>query len=297
MNGPFGVFMISIFNYIDYRVFMRDYYLDVKQTKHFFSYRYIAQHVGFKSPGLFYQIIKGKTNLSTHLIKKFSQFFKLTDRESKYFELIVLHNRAKSDHEKNALLNTIMSFKEISKKVLTSEQLIIYKKWYYLAITKVLSCYEFKGDFKELARIMYPPITPEQAQEAIDVLLDIQLLRINDKGVYECLFSHVSPGKLSGTATGPILGFNLQMFDLVKESLENLPEEERMAKGYFFVGSAETYKFVCDEIKGFYQNLYKKVKVFQQGDLNKTKKVYGFKSAIYPLSNNIPLAHTDDNSD
>lgn len=285
--------MISIFDYTDYRVFMKEYYLDAKQTKPYFSHRYIAQHVGFKSPGLFYQIIKGKTNLSTHLIKEFCQFFKLNERESKYFELMVLHDQAKTDQEKNALLNSMAGFKEISKKILTSEQLIFYKKWYYITIFRALSYYEFKGDFKELARIIYPPITPEQAQEAIEVLLDLLLLRINDRGVYECIYSHVSPGKLSGTASGPLLDISLQIFDRAKEALQNLSEEERMAKGYYFIASAETYKFVCDQIKAFYQNLYKKVLAFQQGDLNTTKKVYSFQSVIFPLSIEIPVSQEE----
>ena len=70
--------MIDIYEYLDYRKYLKDIYADHKEKHSFFSYRYITGQLGLKSTAYFTWILQGKRNLSQSLILKFISIFKLT---------------------------------------------------------------------------------------------------------------------------------------------------------------------------------------------------------------------------
>ena len=63
--------MKSIFEYIDYRRYLKDYYDFQKKTKKYFSYRFFAQKAGINSPILLKMVFDGKRNLSRKTLEKF----------------------------------------------------------------------------------------------------------------------------------------------------------------------------------------------------------------------------------
>jgi uncharacterized protein (TIGR02147 family) len=77
--------MIEPFEYLNYRKLLKDLYEERKAEQPFFSYRYIAQKVGFTSAGFFTNIISGKRNISPEYIFKFAEVFKLKKTENEYF--------------------------------------------------------------------------------------------------------------------------------------------------------------------------------------------------------------------
>lgn len=280
--------MISIFNYTNYRLFMRDYYLCEKKKNTHFSHRYIAQRVGFNSPGLFNQLINGKTKLSNHLMVNFSKFFKFKKREIEYFQLLVSFEKAKTNQEKRYFFDTMMNYKEIKKRILTPEQFVIYKKWYYTVVRNLFKHYKFNGDFKKLANMLQPSITEFEAIEAVNVLLKLQLVKINDDGFYEAINQHISLGKLSGTAPASIANSIIEVLDIAKDSIQSSPVEERMLKTYCFAIPKQVYDIICNDIKEFYNELYRKEKNYIQNSDGEDNKIYYLTTQLFPVSKRIP---------
>ena len=68
---------ISIYDYTDFRKFLRDRYKEKKAALKGFTYEYIAAKSGFKSPGYFSQILKGTTRLTDRLIPALAAVFDL----------------------------------------------------------------------------------------------------------------------------------------------------------------------------------------------------------------------------
>jgi uncharacterized protein (TIGR02147 family) len=175
----------SIFNYSDYRKFLEEYYTFNKKDKAFFSYRYIASRVGFKSAGHFTQILKGQANISAHLISRFIDFLKFSRREAEYFELLVNFNQAKTQDDKKRYFERMAKYKEIKTRILNPDEYEFYRKWFYAAICDILSFYPFKDDYHALARMVEPAITAAQARKAIELLEKLHLIRKNDNGFFE----------------------------------------------------------------------------------------------------------------
>ncbi len=50
--------MEPILKYIDYHKFLAEYYYEKKKNARYFSYHYLAQKAGFKSPNFLKQVIE-----------------------------------------------------------------------------------------------------------------------------------------------------------------------------------------------------------------------------------------------
>jgi uncharacterized protein (TIGR02147 family) len=92
--------MISIFNYVNYRRFLKDYYLKAKAEKKYFSYRYFSRRAGINSPNFLKVVIEGKRNLSSTTIEKFASALGLDQKETVFFRRLVVFNQARTASEK-----------------------------------------------------------------------------------------------------------------------------------------------------------------------------------------------------
>ena len=92
--------MISIFDYTDYRLFLRDFYEAKKEQNPAITHRSIAEKVGFKSSGFFTQVLQGKSNISDEMADNFASFCKLKKQERAFFKTMVAFNQARKHAEK-----------------------------------------------------------------------------------------------------------------------------------------------------------------------------------------------------
>ena len=90
----------SLFEYENYRSFLKDYFTFSKQQLPQFSYRYFAQKAGFRSPNFLKLVMDGKRNLSSQSIEQFSKAFKLSSIESEFFSYLVHFNQSEDDAQK-----------------------------------------------------------------------------------------------------------------------------------------------------------------------------------------------------
>ena len=175
---------ISIFDYTDFRQFLRDYYEHARGRDRKFSQRYIASKLGLASSGWFLDLLKGRTNLGgTHRIK-LSALLKLKEKEAAYFEALALYNQAGSIEEKNHHFRKLMSFKEVKTDLVGQDKFEFYSKWYYTAIRELLFFHDFRGDYAALSKRLDPPVTPSQAKEAILLLERLDFIRKDAQGYH-----------------------------------------------------------------------------------------------------------------
>lgn len=272
--------MVNIFDYTNYRLFLKDFYKEKKKKNPNFSYRYIAQKVAFKSAGHFTQIINGQANISTHLITRFCKFLKLKKREIEYFELLVAFDQAKTLEEKRHFYERIVNFKEVSAKILSPEQYEFYTKWYYAVIRDILSTYEFTGDYRELAKIVIPAISTAEAEKTIKLLLKLGLICINDKGVHEVTDAFISANPEEQAVV--LSGYARQMIDRAKEAVDLLPREERIVSWSGFSVSKRTFELIAEEIRA----TRKRIRALVSEDKS-PNRVYHFNTQFFPVSREI----------
>src|SRR5579885_1121656 len=93
--------MGSIYDYMDYRGFLKDQFSERKKQNPLFSYRSFNRVAGITSSAFLKQVIDGKRNLGDRGIRMIARGFKMNESERKYFESLVKFNQAETVEEKD----------------------------------------------------------------------------------------------------------------------------------------------------------------------------------------------------
>ncbi|MCX7725334.1 MAG: TIGR02147 family protein [Chitinispirillaceae bacterium] len=241
--------MKPIFEYSDYRLFLRDYMNFSRDKGPSLTYKVIGEKVGFKSKGFFTQIIQGKSNIPENKIRNLGLALGLNKKELEYFELLVRFNQAKTHDKKNEYFKQLVSKFKTRIQHMGPDKYEFYNAWYYSAIRSLLGYYPFNGDYKKLAKQLNPPITPGQAKKAIELLTRLKLIEKKEDGYYRLTDRIIFTGDTIG-AVG-IINFQQATMDLAKESLERFPKEMRHSSTLTLGLSEEGYRAVVKKLQNY----------------------------------------------
>jgi uncharacterized protein (TIGR02147 family) len=216
--------MKSVFEYLDYRSFLKDFYEEKKTRQSFFSYRLFGAKVGVDASYLVKVFIKSR-HISDKSIPKFAGFCGLGAKETEYFEALVHFAKARSHKESKLYFEKLLSVKSLNANVLLAHQYEYYRKWYHSAIRSVLEYYEFRDDFKALGEKLSPAISAKEAKESVLVLEKLGLIRRDGNGIYRITESAISTGDLWNSLA--IQAFQEETIRLSLESLSRHPKRLR----------------------------------------------------------------------
>lgn len=105
----------DLFNYLDYRHFLRDWLTAAK--KHYgFSYRVFSRRAGLKSPSLYKMVMDGERDLIEGSLHKFLEGLSLSAKEKEYFATLVLFNQARTEEHKQRYLGKVRALREGAKE-------------------------------------------------------------------------------------------------------------------------------------------------------------------------------------
>src|SRR5438045_8662218 len=91
----------NLFEYEDYRKYLKDLYDFQKKNRRSFSFRFFSHHAGFTSPNYLKLVMDGARNLTEESIQKFANGFKLNQQETDFFKNLVFFTQAKTSEEKS----------------------------------------------------------------------------------------------------------------------------------------------------------------------------------------------------
>lgn len=174
----------DIYQYQNYRQFLKNWSEECKSKYSFFSRRYIQRRIGYKSPAFFTQILQNKTKISMEMAYKFARFLRFNPRKTAYFNLLVSYDRAKDPDTRAELYNQIKTFNKPKKsKQLSEYQEEYFSKTYYPIIRELIEVIPFYGkteeEFERLSELLLSTLSlsANQVKEAIEVLEKLQLIK------------------------------------------------------------------------------------------------------------------------
>jgi uncharacterized protein (TIGR02147 family) len=269
--------MVSIFDYTDYRKFLKDCYEQRKAQHPEFTYRHLAAKAGFQSPGFFTQVLQAKSDLSSRLIPSIAEAFGLKPMEFRYFELMVRYNQADTHEEKKSFFERMIRYKKGNVRTINPDEYEFYDKWYYSAIRAALHYYRFDGDCRKLARMVAPAITPAEAKKAVAVLERLGLIQKNDTGVYELTQTHITTGLSTDSIV--INNFVINTLEIAKDAFYRFPKDSRSFSALTLSVSAGGYEQIKRRADAFRQEIIDLVKADTDID-----RAYQVNIQIFPLS-------------
>lgn len=176
--------VVSLYDYTDYRAFLRDRFTEAKKRNPLFSYRSFNKVAGIRSSAFLKFVIDGKRNLADRGIRKICRGFHLNEMEGKYFNALVKFNQAADVEEKDHYFRILsQNRKFIAAKPLTAVQYRLFTHWYYVAILEMvrLEIAEVK-DVGWLKSGINPPVGRVAIKKAVKDLKELGLLSEEKNG-------------------------------------------------------------------------------------------------------------------
>lgn len=272
---------LNIYGYVDYRVFLKDYYnLQKKQTR-YFSYRYFSNKAGFSSHNVLKQVINGDRNIAVKSIPKFCSALNITSRECDYFRLMVLFNQSKSEDEKNELFREMFRYKQTSKaKKLSEMQYKMYSEWFHSVIRELVSFKDFKEDYSAIAKSFTPLITPGQVKKSLQLLKDTGIIKKNKSGKWvQCDPIIKTAPEIESLS---IRNHNRKMIQLAEDAIVNVKPESREISGMTLGISKKAFKEIKKKIQNFKDDILSDV----LADSSESEEVYQLNFQLFPLVKN-----------
>jgi uncharacterized protein (TIGR02147 family) len=214
---------VDVFRFLDYRAFLASWY-EGKQPR--LSYRAFSKRAGLGAPNYLQLVLAGQRNLTRATAEKFALTCGLSEERKDYFLCLVAFNQSRSDAERNrhyAELSAFRRYRQSHRLELADAR--YHGHWYLPAIRELVHCPEFREDPQWIANRLLPPITPRQASEAIEALLELGLLARDDSGRLHQRERVVSTGP--ETAGMHIRNYHSEMMARAAQSMELVPREDR----------------------------------------------------------------------
>jgi uncharacterized protein (TIGR02147 family) len=222
-------FSPNIFEYYDYRQYLKDLVLFEKNRNPVFSNRYIVYKAGFKSPTALKHVVDGKRNLTLESANRFASALKIEGIKRHYFLTLVLFNQTQSLAEREKYLNELIELKKAENpSLLNEEKYDVLSKWYHLAIREVVDLPDYKNSAKWISRILCPQVPPQDISESIQLLKKLGLIEKVDGRLKPVEKTIATDERVKSVKA---VEYHRQMINLGAESLTRFSSEERDISG------------------------------------------------------------------
>ena len=267
--------MEPIFEYTDYREWLRDAFDDFKKRKSVISWRYMAMKLG-ADPGNLLRVSQGKIHLTLSLVEPMAEFFELNEKESAYWTELVYFGRAKTDAEALNHYEKMQMLKGIPLKRLAKKELEFYRHWYCNAIRSIIGICKFKDDYEGLAESCTPAITVDEAKNAVKLLYDLNMISKDRDGFWKVNDTFVSTG--GNWRSEAVRTFQKETIRLAGESLERHAPPLRDISTVTMTFNMNDIALIREKIKEFRSEL---LRMSQEGSGDDT--VFQLNVQLFPI--------------
>ena len=268
----------SVFEYDDYRLFLRDSYAYLKVHARHFSFRYFSKRAGFASPNFLKLVMEGKRNLSLDSIPKFVDALKLTKSEGEFFAHLVHFSQSRTATERSAHAKRILRSKSFRRIYpLKQAEFSYYACWYYIPVRELAAFPSFREDYAWIATKIFPTIEVGEARQALCDLEALGLLRRDETG--RLVQSTRTVSTENEVSSASVIGYHREMLRKASESIETVGRTEREISSACIPVSREMAQEIKKKIQDFRNEILSLASQDEAPD-----RIYQLNFQLFPLS-------------
>jgi uncharacterized protein (TIGR02147 family) len=270
---------VSVYDFLDYRAYLRAYYEAAKRQRPSFSFRLFSKLAGLRSPNFLKLVIDGDRNLGAESIGRFAEALGLGAADAEFFADLVALDQAPTLAEKNRAFENIAASRRFRMARRISGELFAYlSHWYNPVVRELAARSDFLEEPRWIAAQLRPNISVSEAAEALRLLMSLELLVKNpDTGRIErgepTLTTEHEVSALGAAA------FHRQMLERAAQAIETVPREQRALSALTVCISPDTVLEVKQRIHQFRESLTELCDADQNGTV-----VYQLNVQWFPLS-------------
>jgi uncharacterized protein (TIGR02147 family) len=273
----------SVLNYLDYRLFLQDWFTAKKQHNPRFSHRVFARIANQKSPSLLKAVIDGRRNLTETTLVQFLKPLTLSKRDESYFiKLVDLDQCPESQRKRLAWehIRTIRNFDDSTN--LEGDSFEYLSCWYIPAVRELTLLQGSIADPAWISQALQPKITKREASHAINVLERLGFIEVSssDQRVKHKNGSLKTPHQVTGMA---VSSYHRQMLKLAHDSIDQFEPDERHLLGLTVSIPESLLPQLKEELNALQERL---LYICDNSDQASTR-TFQIGMQVYPLSKSI----------
>ena len=211
---------IDVFTYSDYRKFLADLYAAKKPQG--FSYRSFSRVAKLGAPNYLKLVITGDRNLTATMAERFAVACALRGEAAAFFQRLVEFNQARTLKEREACYARLAAFARYrDAHKLESAHAAYHANWYIPAIRELCASPAFVSDPQWIASVLVPSIKPEEAAQALAVLIELGLIARVEQGAVRQTSAVVSTG--AQTRGMHITRYHAEMMERATAAMDLVP--------------------------------------------------------------------------
>jgi uncharacterized protein (TIGR02147 family) len=271
----------SVFAYNDFRNFLQDMFDFRHGQDKTFSKARVCKSLGLpNSRSYFRDVLMGK-HISSIKIPLFINVFGLSEKEAQFFRVLVNYNQALNDpQERDLLFEQLVSLHQTPRLIISSKDYGYYKEWYHSVVRAILNISEFKksGNYLDLARKVFPPLTESQARSSVALLLELGLIKETKEGLLKPTVKVITTGKYAKDEI--IKQYQLKSLEIARQAiLKNRSLPQRVITKMITV-SEEGLNQILNQVEKFDSE----VTTIVHKDVNAADRVYQLDIVLFPHS-------------
>jgi len=244
---------IDVFSYLDYRAFLRDYYLRGKERGRL-SFRSFSKRAGLRSPNYLKLVMDGDRNVTDAMARRFATALGLSHDAASYFCELVRFCQAKTLGERaehHQKLTGFQRYREI--RPLEAAHAAYHATWYLPAVRELAARRDFREDPGWIGRTLWPSISFDEAQNALQTLLELGLLVRSADGSVEQGDPLLSTGPEVMSLN--VARYHRTMLERASASIEEVPAAERDISSLTLCLGADGIRRLKDRLRAFRREL------------------------------------------
>lgn len=276
--------MKLITEYLDYRVYMREFYEERKRTSAF-TWREFAKLSGFASSGYLKLVCDGKTRLRATGAENVAKAMDLSGYQVEYFCHMVDFCDAQDSVKKQQAYDEMQRLADANKvRILGGDAYSYFSNWYNPALRELAPIMPGARPI-DMSKMLYPYVPAADVRNSLDKMVQMGLLEeICEDGV--TAYRQVDVGINPVLSQDQKAAVNVAMRSLQKQfskmaasAVDEFSASERSLSGMTVGLDRSAYERIEKEIAGFRKRIESIV-----SEVKKYDRVYRMNLHLFPLS-------------
>lgn len=268
----------SVFEYLDYRRYLADWFSAKRIGDPKFSVRSFTRKAGLpiSNSSFFSKVIAGNRNLTLDLRFKLVKALKLSQAETKYFEVLVQFNQSKDADGKQHFYTELARYRRSKARIIDKEGYEYYAEWQHSMVRAYFGLNQKENNPAAIGECIFPKLDVKEVEDAIRLLLRLGLVTRTANG-YALKDKHISTAREDKDFVGKVR--IPAMMDLAKDVFNHVPPSDREYGTMTMYISKQGYQGIQERLKAFRQELKTLVDADQGED-----RIYTFNFQLFPNS-------------
>ncbi|MBF0290423.1 MAG: TIGR02147 family protein [SAR324 cluster bacterium] len=240
----------NLYEYLDYRTLLRDYFDGCRKKSSKYSMRFFAKRLGFGSPNYIQRILAGERKLSENTLDGLIEMLELKGTEQEYFELLVKMEQTKDIKRRNQYFNQISSIRRRKIKVTTLDeaQYACISSWIHWVIREISFLNGPLENVQWILRHLRVKVSASVITRCLKDLETAGLLMRQNENLKAAMSSINFPEEVYSLA---LLNYHQQILEQSIQALHEQSADEREYGAILAATTPEKYQLAKEKMKKF----------------------------------------------